>query len=414
MRGANGHAGDGYGWLLDEVAVIAAAHREESELGAAAFVTHAVLSPLPRSARAAARLRRWSDGCAPEPASVFRKSLGDIEGAASFGRRLVLHEGFRVDPAQEAAEDLERLRGALGPRLRANSRDLWLRWGAKTTFRQRCAELLGSAALPPGSAYTVDSAVGLASFAERIGTCAQPRVVKFPGTGGTGNVVLRGGEEFRPALLDRCADGPDGTLPDGPVDVVVETWLPWRVSVSVSYLIVPEVGCVFLAACEQVVDWSRATFVGSSSSVRLSAADLDAVRSYVKPLFAVMAEDGYVGVAAVDLIIGTGWTGSGLELPSGSRVCCVECNPRMNRHNRVGLLVERLARTWGVPATRLSWRLTDRPGVAPSDDGPPEPARPPDRPPRPGETTTIDLVDTTRTMRLTVRLGDREGSHRAE
>ncbi|MFF4318724.1 hypothetical protein [Streptomyces sp. NPDC001568] len=412
--GAEGNTGDGYGWLLDEVAVIAAAHREESELGAAAFVTHALLSPLPRGAPAAARLRRWIQGCAPEPGSVFRESLGDISGAASFERRLVLHEGFRVDPAREAAADIERLRGVLGPRLRANSAELWLRWGAKAAFRQRCGELLGAAALPPGATYAVDSAVGLASLAERIGTCAQPRVVKFPGTGGTGNVVLRGGEEFRPALFDRPADESDATSTDGPVDVVVETWLPWRVSVSVSYLIVPEVGCVFLAACEQVVDRSRATFVGSSSGVRLSAADLDAVRSYAEPLFAVMAEDGYVGVAAVDLIIGTGWTGSGLELPSGSRVCFVECNPRMNRHNRVGLLVERLARTWGVSAARLSWRLADRPGWAPSQDGPPESARPCDRPPRPGGTTTIDLLDTARTMRLTIGLGDTRGSRGAE
>ena len=66
-----------------------------------------------------------------------------------------------------------------------------------------------------------------------------------------------------------------------------------------------------------------------------------------------MATDGVLGVAAIDVIVGDGrgWGESGIPLPSGGRICVIECNPRLNRHNRVGMLVERLSRIWGSSAT---------------------------------------------------------------
>ena len=32
-----------------------------------------------------------------------------------------------------------------------------------------------------------------------------------------------------------------------------------------------------------------------------------------------------------------------------------ECNPRFNYHNKIGLVVERFSRTWGIPYHQLQW-----------------------------------------------------------
>ena len=33
----------------------------------------------------------------------------------------------------------------------------------------------------------------------------------------------------------------------------------------------------------------------------------------------------------------------------------IECNPRFNYHNKIGLVVERFARVWGIPSRDLRW-----------------------------------------------------------
>jgi hypothetical protein len=70
-----------------------------------------------------------------------------------------------------------------------------------------------------------------------------------------------------------------------------------------------------------------------------------------------MDGDGYVGVAAIDVIIGSAdaWGGIGLALPSGRQMIVIECNPRFNYHNKIGLVVERFARVWGLPTHDLRW-----------------------------------------------------------
>ena len=63
---------------------------------------------------------------------------------------VLLHEGYRVDPAAEASAEIEKLRVDVGDRFWANSAEIWNAWGNKGRFRRRCRELLGERSMPPG------------------------------------------------------------------------------------------------------------------------------------------------------------------------------------------------------------------------------------------------------------------------
>jgi hypothetical protein len=136
-----------------------------------------------------------------------------------------------------------------------------------------------------------------------------------------------------------------------------------------------------MAVCEQMVEPTRGAWVGSRTDRPLSEADTAALLGYLQRVIDAMLADGYVGVVALDVIVGPGigWAGHGLALPSGLRVGVVECNPRWNQHNRTGLVVERLARRWGMDSRELPWsmRNVDRPAgttlpalLASLEDGP--------------------------------------------
>lgn len=386
--------GEGYQWLLDEVAVIAADHDQESELGAAAFATHAVLATLPTDARQAVRLARWTRAFGGVQPSMFRRTHADDYGVGAFGRDRILHEGYRVDPQGEGATEIEQLRACWGIRLLATSPQVWASWGSKGSFRRHARTVLGECAVPSGIETTVDLTSEWQCFVDTVGGAPQRRVVKFSGTGGAGNLVLDPGHR-----LSATAEAVQVPEVAGPVDVVVENWMDWKVSLSVSFLLLPWADPLLLDVAEQFIDTRYAKFVGSTNRRCLSPADNAEVCARIRQLADAMVEDGVVGVSAVDVIVGEGWGDLGLALPSGLRMCLIECNPRFNRHNRVGLLVERLGRAWGLASEQLTWTLRDIPYHGEAEG---ESATLRLRRPTPGEPVTLELADRDRTMVLTV------------
>ena len=351
-----------YGMLLDDVAVLSSDAECESETGCAAYPTSALLSPWPaddlRRHRFEQRLRELGrEG----EASVFRDTQGQLlayaHRFASAG--LVLHEGYRFDPVAEGSEDVEKLRADLGGRLWATPPDVWTAWANKGPFRRRCRDLLGPHSVPPGLEATATDAEDVLDALRRFDADPAGRaIVKLPGGGGLGNLVLT--PDTTDSWSVRVRELWDTRVPvPMPSDVVIEHWLPWESSYSVSFLLAPGQAPVPLAACEQVVDPDRGEWVGSRSHGSLDEADVSAVLDHLRPVFADMAAEGVAGVAAVDVVVGSGtaWPDRGFALPSGRRLCVIECNPRFNQHNRIGMIVERLARRWDVPVADLSWSM---------------------------------------------------------
>jgi hypothetical protein len=352
-----------YRSILERFAIVASAHSSENELGAASFATHALLAPLPSDVYRRARVERSLLTFGGKPSSsAFRSdrtSLLAYEAWLTAAASLVLHEGFMVDPYLEAGYELERLRDVLGDRLWMAAPEVWTSWGNKSRFRQRCRGILGELSMPPGVEITALAASDIvaANRALEPGD-SDVRIVKLPGIGGQGNLVLG------PATHESWSHQIEDLWrrkASGPVDVVIEHWLPWEASYSVSFLVPPDGIPRPLAVCEQIVDGRLGKFMGSRNDIDLSDGDIDAMLAWLQVLFVAMGRDGFTGVAAIDVIVGSGksWNGYGHRLPSGKAVSAIECNPRFNRHNRVGLFIERLAGKWKLDSSDLSWTLRD-------------------------------------------------------
>lgn len=360
--------GRAYEMLLD-VTVLSSAADCESELGCAAFPVRSLLSPWPddelRRKRFDQRLRTIGESTAAT--SVFRDAPGELLAHTAWlaSSDVVLHEGYRFEPAAEGSGEIETLRADLGDRVWATPPEVWEAWGNKGRFRRMCRELVGDRSVPPGLEATASDADDVIDLLSRFEAEVDgPVIVKLPGGGGMGNVVLP--SEAPETWPNRIRELWDTSVQvPRPSDVVVERWLPWESTYSVSFLLAPGRTPVPLAACEQVVDLLRGEWFGSSSHGSLDEADRTAILDHLAPVFDAMASDGVVGVAALDVVIGHGidWADQGFALPSGLRMCVIECNPRFNLHNRVGLVIERLARRWEAPAVDLSWslRLIDPP-----------------------------------------------------
>ena len=267
-----------------------------------------------------------------------------------------------MEPDAEGSPEIEKLRAELGARFWALLRLMSGTPGErKTLFRDRCRDILGDHSIPPGVEFSVSGVDEVVAAVHRFSTAeAGTIILKLPGTGGDHNRVLRADdgnawpEHVRRLWADRH---PDST---GPIDVVIEAWLPWTTTYSVSFMVGPDGDPTFLAACEQVLHPTTAAFVGSRSHGPLDAADRQAMITSLLPLIDAMRTEGFAGVAAMDVVIGPGtsWSGRGLVLPSGQRLCVIECNPRFNQHNRIGLIVARLARQWGIRESQLAWTAT--------------------------------------------------------
>lgn len=348
-----------YATLIDDFAVISTDYPAEHDMTSVAFATRALLCARPDAAYRNERIDRWLallDDM--EPHSVFRPRQGLLgENVRRFASTssLLLHEGYLHEPVDECAAEIEELRDELGERFWAVSPDLWSAWGSKAQFRPRCRELLGDGSVPPGIESVAsddgDVVVLLKQFqAQTSGTA----VVKLPGSGGFANAIIEPGRVDAEAVIESLwAEHVHHTRP---VDVVIESWLPWDSTHSLSFLLSPDQPPVVLATCDQVVD-EDGVFVGSRSELSLGADDTASVLAHVRRLVEAMDSDGYVGVAAIDVIIGSAdaWGGIGLALPSGQRMIVIECNPRFNYHNKIGLVVERFARVWGISSHDLTW-----------------------------------------------------------
>jgi hypothetical protein len=351
-----------YGRILDEFAVVASDHSCENELGCAAYATRSLLAPQPDDPLRRERLDRRLHSLGGAESSTFRDGPGELLAASWFssvGSAVRLHEGYMVDPAAEASAEIEKLRIDLGDRFWATAPEIWSAWGTKGRFRRRCRGLLGERSTPPGRELTaehVDEVVDALTGFE--GLPAGRTIVKLPGSGGMGNVVLDA--DARETWPDRIDElwAENRHVPK-PADVVIEAWLPWEQSFSASFLLEPGGATTLMAVCEQIVEPTRGSWVGSRTDRPLSDADTTAMLALLQRVIDAMAADGFVGVAALDVIVGRGdgWAGDGLDLPSGRRLCVIECNPRWNQHNRIGLVVERLARRWGLNSRELSWSL---------------------------------------------------------
>ena len=352
-------ASEQYGRIIDDFAVITSDYPAEHDMGCAAFATRALLARRPVAAFRNDRIDCWLallDDM--EPHSAFRPRQGLLgQGVRRFSSTpsLLMHEGYLHEPLDECAAEIEELREELGERFWAVSPALWAAWGSKALFRPRCKGILGEGSVPPGVEGVVTD-VGevialLKQFqAERSGTA----VVKLPGSGGFANAILEPDQEDAEAVVQSLwAEHVHHTRP---VDVVIESWLPWDSTHSVSFLVSHDQPPAVLATCDQVVD-ADGVFVGSRSDLSLSAVDTDVVLAHVRRLVDAIDSDGYVGVAAIDVIIGSAdsWGGIGLALPSGRQMIVIECNPRFNYHNKIGLVVERFARVWGIPSHDLRW-----------------------------------------------------------
>lgn len=352
-------ASEQYGRIIDDFAVITCDYPAEHDFGCAAFATRALLARRPDDAYRNDRIDRWLAVLDDrEPHSLFRPRQGLLgEGVRRFSTTssLLLHEGYLHEPMDECADEIDELREQMGERFWAVSRDLWSAWGSKALFRPRCQEILGAGSVPPGIGSVASDAedVIAALKAFQVET-AGPAVVKLPGSGGFANATIEPGQEDAESVIRSLWT--EHVHHTRPVDVVIESWLTWGSTHSLSFLLSPDRSPVVLATCDQVVD-ADGVFVGSRSELSLSDDDAASALDHVGRLVEAMDSDGYVGVAAIDVIIGPAgaWGGLGLALPSGQRMIVIECNPRFNYHNKIGLVVERFARVWSIPSHDLRW-----------------------------------------------------------
>ena len=351
-----------YARILDEFAVVAADHPCENELGCAAHATRTVLAPRPKDPLRQERLDRRLRSLGGTEASSFRDAPGDLLDApwsAFAASAILLHEGYIVDPAAESSAEIEKLRVELGDRFWATLPEVWNAWGNKGRFRRRCRELLGERSMPPGIELVADDVGEVVAALSSFDAHPSDRtIVKLPGGGGMGNVVLS--PDTRATWPDRVdALWEENPHVPKPADLVIEAWLPWEQTYSVSFLLTPDRETTLMAVCEQRIEPTKGAWIGSRTDGPLSEADTTAMLGYLQVVIDAMAADGCVGVVALDVIVGpgAGWAGHGLALPSGQRLCVVECNPRWNQHNRIGLVVERLARRWRLHSDELSWSL---------------------------------------------------------
>jgi hypothetical protein len=353
-------ASEQYGRIIDDFAVVASDHASEHDFGCATFATRALLACRPDGAFRNDRLDRWLAVLDDRrPHSVFRPRQGllgeDVRRFAT-APSLLMHEGYLHEPLDECADEIGELRKEMGERFWAVPPELWSAWGSKARFRPRCRELLGVDSVAPGVEGVVTDVGEVISLLkhfddERLGLA----VVKLPGIGGLANAILAPGREGAEGAIQSLWT--DHVHHTRPVDVVIESWLPWDSTHSLSFLFSPDRPPAVLAATDQVVD-ADGIFVGSRSDMSLHAADTSAVMAHLERLLDAMDTDGYVGVAAIDVIIGSAdaWGGNGLDLPNGRRMIVIECNPRFNYHNKLGLIVERFARSWDIPSHDLRWR----------------------------------------------------------
>ncbi|MGH3473788.1 MAG: hypothetical protein ACRDOT_02635 [Aeromicrobium sp.] len=352
-------ASEQYGRILDDFAVITCDYPSEHDMGCAAFATRALLARRPDDAFRNDRIDRWLTLLdVREPHSAFRPRqglLGHETRRFSSASSLLIHEGYLHEPLDECAAEIEELRKELGERFWAVSPALWSAWGSKALFRPRCRRILGEESVPPGVEAVVTDVGEVVTLLKLFqAETSGPAIVKLPGSGGFANAILEPGHpDAEEVIRSLWTDHVHHTRP---VDVVIEAWLPWDSTHSLSFLVSPDQPPGVLATCDQVVD-ADGVFVGSRSDMSLSADDTDSVLAHVRRLVEAMDSDGYVGVAAIDVIIGSAdaWDGIGLALPSGSRMIVIECNPRFNYHNKIGLIVERFARVWGIPSHDLRW-----------------------------------------------------------
>ena len=348
-----------YATLIDDFAVISSDYPAEHDMTAVAFATRALLGRRPDAAYRNERIDRWlallDDR---EPHSVFRPRqglLGDDVRRFTSTSALLLHEGYLHEPLDECAAEIEGLRKELGERFWAVSPDLWSAWGSKRLFRPRCRQILGEGSVPPGVEGVASDVSDVVTLHKHFqAETAGATIVKLPGSGGFANAVLEPDQDDAEAVIRSLwAEHVHHTRP---VDVVVEAWLPWESTHSLSFLLSPHTSPVVLATCDQLVD-PDGVFVGSRSDLSLSPDDTDTVMAHVWRLVEAMDADGYVGIAAIDVIVGPAdaWGGIGLALPSGQSMLVIECNPRFNYHNKIGMVVERFARVWGIPSRDLQW-----------------------------------------------------------
>jgi hypothetical protein len=359
-----------YGRILDDYLLIRWNGGAEDELGYLSAMTRGVLRYAPDGALRRSRMRAMAEewqrylGLTGEETSVpspREPALKDVVSERLRSRtapRALLHEGYSVDPDREGAPgvvELARARDAAEGPFLATEPAVWSGWAAKDRFRIRCREIFGEPAVAPGvelapSGVDVVERATRAVLREYSGTA----IVKAPGVCGAGNIVVTHGSD----LYDRLAHAAWSWEETA---VCIEAWLDWEATYGVSFFL-PETGPVQpLAVARQQVDERLGRFIGSTSELELSEAELARTLELLFPLFEAMRADGVRGVAAVDCIVAgpNAWGTAGLPLPGGRRLCLIECNPRMTRHTRVGLVVERVARQWGVAAEDISWQLSD-------------------------------------------------------
>ena len=147
-------------WLLDEVAIIAAHHESESELGAAALATHAVLAHLPTDGSDRDRLRHRVATLARQHASAFREQDGDllraVDGEASGPPR-----GVPCQPDARGERHDRGVASAVGRSADRHSSGNVESLGAEGCFPQAAQAVLGSHAVAPGHEHQLDSSSAL-------------------------------------------------------------------------------------------------------------------------------------------------------------------------------------------------------------------------------------------------------------
>lgn len=355
----------GYRELLTDWAVVCCDHQFENELGAASFARNALLAPLPANPPRAERLLRIRNAFAELGSfdggiSEFRQPglpLNEQPDPASATAGAVLHEGYCVEPDAERAGELESIAGIV-----STPRETWRAWGEKPSFRRRCRAVLGEFAVPPGLEVIVRDEAELIECIFAVADHSGVAVIKAPGIGGQGNTVINCEQPLtRLGEIDVLRSAIDGSQ-----ELTIESWLPWTVSCSASVFIGPSGTAEFLALCPQEVSQDHAKFIGSTNECSLSGAVLGELAELVCTLGDEAGSDGCRGVVGFDLIVGrrADWGRHGLGLAQGDLVVAlVECNPRFNRHNRVGMLVERIADAWEVESNSIVWRLRDVPSL---------------------------------------------------
>lgn len=259
----------------------------------------------------------------------------------------ILFEGYIADSRREHAAAHEALdaaftaRGATVLRPDPGTAD---RWNSKPRFTAFMRSLYGEHATPPGTSIAspsiAESVPLVIAAVRRFAAFSGKAIVKVPGLGGLGNLIVDAGDHDADARVTEFLSRASQAWP-----VLVESWYPWRHTLGCTFFAAEDGTVIPLEVCAQSVANATGGFLGGTSITGLSGADRAELQRLIAPFAARVTAEGMRGFFGVDVILSDPRPAHDeCRLPDCDlAVRFVESNMRVNGQNQDRLFAAQVA-----------------------------------------------------------------------